>query len=317
MGALRFVGIVCAVILGAWALLVPDAIARVVALRLGDSVETFSWRRWGKAVVAAQLGMASAYCYLCFHGASSGYAIALLGAAAAIMALRQKPNVGEKVVWVFIIFCLLIMELIAIRNDHRREDDHFTALITQGLGLREQMTAMQRSASEPQKTPPVHVTEQKEGVLAWKTGFVSVDTDSPSPQNGQMFVNVFCINVSAVELTYVECAARMFIHNGPSESLTREVEENYFRTFLNDYSSAGPQPKSHVAPGGDRWTSAWGPKMTQELFNDLTNNRKVVVVVGRLSYRDAQGRHTRDRCEWLAPPVNTTDPSWHLCDVHN
>src|SRR5579871_5063194 len=53
MGALRFVGIVCAVILGAWALLVPDAIARVVALRLGDSVETFSWRRWGKAVVAS------------------------------------------------------------------------------------------------------------------------------------------------------------------------------------------------------------------------------------------------------------------------
>jgi hypothetical protein len=287
----------------------------------GISVDPLGWRGWGKVVVAAQLATAGAYCYLAFHGASSGYAIALLGAAAAVMTLREEPNVGEKTVWVLIIFCLLIMELIAISNDHARDDAHFTLLVNQGLEISRKMTAMERSSSDLQESlnhqpSKAHSsTQQPTGSLSWKTGFVSIE--SSASRTGQMFVNVGCVNTSQVDVNSVSCAAALFVHDGASQSLTQQIEEKYFQEFLTDYHKAPPQAKATTAPQRYSWSTAWGPVMTTDLFNDLNNNRKVLVLVGQLSYKDSTGRHSRDLCEWLQPPINTVTPIWDYCHVHN
>ena len=43
---------------------------------------------------------------------------------------------------------------------------------------------------------------------------------------------------------------------------------------------------------------------------------KTLLVVGKYTYKDAVGRHTYDLCDWLQAPVNTAQPIWHYCHVH-
>jgi hypothetical protein len=203
--------------------------------------------------------------------------------------------------------------IIAIRNDHQRDDAHFDALIKQGLDTNRKMTAMQRSSAEAPKIVVVPSGDKQRGYLSWQTGFVSVD--SSGPMAGRIFVNVYCLNHSAIELHQVMCDAMMFIHNSPSGSLTKQIQEEYFQAFLKE-RSRHTLSRTTVGPKESKWTSAFGPEMTAELFDDLNNNRKVIVIVGQLSYQDDMGHHLRDLCEWLSPPINTITPAWHLCDVH-
>jgi hypothetical protein len=282
---------------------------------MGFRIQTLTWK-WSKLFFLAQLATAFGFCYLCFKEPSSGYTIALMGAAAAVMALREEPYGPEKAVWVVIIFMLLIMELFAIRNDHDKEDKHFTALVRQGLELSQQISGMQRV---PEKPNPVEVKQrpavQGGEYLAWNVGPVSVLP--PGTANaGKMYVNVSCVNTGHVAIRSVVCQSKLIIHDGPPDTLSLKAQNDYFKEFLREYVSSNPH--SPIVPGELVWHSSLGPVMTADLFTALNESRKVLLIVGKSSYEDASGNHHhRDLCRALEPPVNSAVPAWHSCNVHD
>lgn len=98
--------------------------------------------------------------YWYWHIPSMGKAIGVLGVAAAVMALRGETHGSEKVIWMFIIFGLLYVEVQAINKDAAdRQSERVAAnkefgRITDGLKevITQNQVAMDRNQQQFEKT---------------------------------------------------------------------------------------------------------------------------------------------------------------------
>lgn len=324
MGPLWFFVIVCGVIALVWAMLIPaDSYKALDAFMVGKwpQLERITWTS-RKICFLAQLLIALCWFYFTGHQPLPGYAIAFLGAAAAVMAFRAEAGSVEKVVWIVIVFVLLILELMAIKAEHDRQDETSQKIIRQGLLLSQQMQSMQRLPAETATTekviPPV-TGEKTSGAILCSPGPASIVPPSIPSNAGKVFVNVDCENVGTVTVNEFVLTTELFIYGGPPETLTPQAIDEYFRRLLLDrdlLKKMKAVSSLAIAPKEKIWQSPTGPEMTPDLLGELNKGEKTLLVVGKYTYKDAVGRHTYDLCDWLQAPVNTAQPIWHYCHVH-
>jgi len=82
-------------------------------------------------------GMAGTAALLCWLPAP-GIGVAIMGIAAALMAARKEPTAWEKAAWTFMMFGLLLVEILAIRTDRRDHDKQIADLFQQGTSIKSQ-----------------------------------------------------------------------------------------------------------------------------------------------------------------------------------
>lgn len=140
---------------------------------LGFRIETFAWN-WGKLFFVIQLGAASVYFYLCWHIPPTGYAIAMLGVVAAIVTFRKEPRKPEKAIWILIIFGFLVLELLAIKSEHIKQEAIFGLIISQG-------TQNAQTASRIENRLATHEQVQK---------IVRVETLAKSPPSTEALISL-------------------------------------------------------------------------------------------------------------------------------
>jgi hypothetical protein len=123
MVTLWFVVKVCAVILAVWALIVPDAISRIRERGATSEIENIWKKRWlGHSLLAVAVLFVVAGWWVSIP---SGYAITAIAVVAGIMALRSEMSGVERSAWFVIIVLFAVMELSAIKHDHKKQEGEF------------------------------------------------------------------------------------------------------------------------------------------------------------------------------------------------
>ncbi len=275
---------------------------------------------WGhrKILFIFQLAVAIAYCWLAFVGPLPGYAIALLGFSAALMAYRSDASSIEKTVWIVVIFALLILELFAIRREHARQDATSAQIIRETVKVSSQIALLQNVPRNQTAPSQVILRPKQRSYVEIDAHEVGINT-AEGPQKGKLFVNVRCSNAGQVIVSHVDCGASVYVYEGKeSEILTnraleKTVANDYFRNFIAQHKPATINVT--INPGQFRWWSPLGPIATQDLIEQLNTGEKVLFVVGKVLYRDEGGQHWSEMCEWMQPPLSPM-PVWHGCSVH-
>src|ERR1700719_1528990 len=91
------------------------------AIRLREMSEQV-WEHWRVGFVLIVAG-AIVCGYWLFRLPAPGYAVAVIGVVAALMAGRTKASGSEKAGWMLVMFGLLLVETLAIRKDRRDAED--------------------------------------------------------------------------------------------------------------------------------------------------------------------------------------------------
>lgn len=117
---------------------VPSALwrsARWLICALHCCVGKLKYTRWLEAVwegrwfgIALTGACVVACIYLQWHIQQPGVSVAVMGVAAALMTARTKASGPEKVAWMLIITSLLVSEVLAIREDRRKNDEQVAKL---------------------------------------------------------------------------------------------------------------------------------------------------------------------------------------------
>ena len=195
--------------------------------------ERFSWTS-RKICFFAQFLIALCYLYFTTHIPLPGFAIAFLGVAAAVMAFRAEAGAVEKVVWIMLVFCLLVLELIAIKEEHHRQDETSSKILNQGAQLIGDLAILKnKQQAGPIAGPAPKPTIKKLApttYLSWDLGAPGLGTEEP--YLNKLFVNVTCSNAGKEEAKDVDCGSHLYIHDGTHDTFTPQKQETYFGVFV-------------------------------------------------------------------------------------
>ena len=96
------------------------------------------------------------------------------------------------------------------------------------------------------------------------------------------------------------------------------IEPDLSPMSQSDALTSEPAEGSFVlAKGVSGWSTAQGSILSPEDYDNLVYGRRVVFVVGELTYSDDSGKHIRDFCSELAPPQRGGLMIWGYCDSFN
>ena len=95
--------------------------------------EPINWQDTRKLFLLSQLAGAAAFCHFARYVPAPGIAIAVLGAMAGVMAFRADAKEIEKVCWVGVIFGLMIIEIVALGREHKRQEESSNTIIRNGV----------------------------------------------------------------------------------------------------------------------------------------------------------------------------------------
>ena len=114
--------------------------ARLVVLRWAIKVREKVEALWATHSLGMWLifGGYIAASVLLYWPPSPGIGVAIMGIAAALMTARKEPSAWEKTLWTFMMFALLLVEILAIRKDRREHDEQIAALFQQGSTIKTQ-----------------------------------------------------------------------------------------------------------------------------------------------------------------------------------
>jgi hypothetical protein len=106
------------------------------AIKGRDEVESlWSSHKFGMWIVFVGLATTAA---LLWRLPAPGIAVAIMGIAAALMAARKEPTAWEKAAWTFMMFGLLLVEILAVRRDRKEHDKQLADLFQQGTSIKSQ-----------------------------------------------------------------------------------------------------------------------------------------------------------------------------------
>ena len=111
---------------------------RLVALHLAIVVRDKSEAVWARRAFGMWLifvGMFASACLL-WWVPSPGIGVAIMGIVAALMTARKDPSGWEKAGWTFMMFALLLVEILAIRKDRREHDEQIARVLQEEVSAR-------------------------------------------------------------------------------------------------------------------------------------------------------------------------------------
>jgi hypothetical protein len=128
MATLRFVVLVCAVILAVWALLVPHAISRIREKEAISEIEHIWKKTWlGYSLIAVSFAL---FAWLNWQLPPSGYGVVVMAVGAGIMAIRPEMGGWERSLWFVVLVCFAIVEIRAINHDREKAKADFVDIVT-------------------------------------------------------------------------------------------------------------------------------------------------------------------------------------------
>jgi hypothetical protein len=135
---------------------------------------------------------------------------------------------------------------------------------------------------------------------------------------GKIIVNVQCGNVGEVLTVVNDCGAQVFVYDGNADTFAKDrvQQERYFKTFFAEYKQTAATFPKKLMPKAYIWFSSAGPSATPQFMTDLREDKKTIVIVGRVLYKDDYTNRTTELCEFVRPPVTFGAPAWAGCLVH-
>jgi len=104
------------------------------AIELRNKVEAlWSSHAFGMWLVFVGMAVSSV---LLYWPPAPGIGVAVMGISAALMTARKEPTAWEKAGWTFMMFALLLVEVLAIRKDRREHDEQVRTLLQQGSDIK-------------------------------------------------------------------------------------------------------------------------------------------------------------------------------------
>jgi len=207
--------------------------------------------------------------------------------------------------------------MVAIGREHQRQNETAETIIRQGVKTLEAINDLRHvppKESNPAAVPPPPVAKPRSflDIAPYELGIDSTQ--------GNLFVNVACVNVGPDLIRLLDCGAMVFIHDNTTVgsvnfAVDKAAQEQYFARFIRE-NKAHVSPRSLI-PGNFIWFSPSGPLATPQLIEDLNKNKKTLVVIGQAVYKDDHTVHKNEECEWMQPPVTSPKPVWVPCLVHN
>jgi hypothetical protein len=305
----------------------------IIALRWAIKIrskwqEPIIWKPSPKIFLLSQLFGAIAYFHFARAIPPPGWAIAVLGAMAAVMAFRGEAGELERVCWVMVIFSLMIIEMIAIGREHKRQDASSEQILRNGFATLHAIDNLKQvkpkeglevsSAVAPKPKPkPVKpsITDKDRGLLTFGPAEIGIFSQNTT-QAGRLFVNVRCENAGATVLIVGECDAVINIYDGSMDSFAANIalQTQYLKDYLSVHQHAKDASRS-VAPHEYMWFSAPGPVATPALVQAINNDKKLLVVVGEAVYQDFVTTRKNEMCVFAQPPLSAPQPTWHLCTI--
>ncbi|HXA76350.1 MAG TPA: hypothetical protein VNV41_04395 [Candidatus Acidoferrales bacterium] len=181
------------------------------------------------------------------------------------------------------------------------------------LHLQNPDTPPQVTVDVPQQPPPTVIVKPPptKAYVDFDHADINWDQKSSTLQANIYFSNYtpqFAPNTSANALVYLVPAQ--------GGIPTKKTEEKYFRSFEEE--AKNEVMHSTLSPQWSLWGSIFLPNFNQESVDQINALNKVVLIVGLVRFSDDAGNHRKDVCRWMqAPFVETKNPTFHLCEVHN
>ena len=300
MGPLWFVGIVCAVILAVWVLLVPDAISHMMRKsELLSEIEDIWKKSWLGNLLLAVGGLCVVVGW--WFPIPSGYAITGIAVIAGIMALRPEMGGWERSLWFVVLVLFAAMEIRAINRDRKDQTDKFEKT-SQGLqtAINNSKTAVQDltlAISEGRE----HFDKTMSGVndaVETQTGgnsFCYIDFDSALHDVGGMTVvrvgkyPLHALSARIMDAVKVQMAISNLIRANPNEHGGSLAQQIFDTQRGNDVIQPIPEfatPSKFL--GGYQMTHSDLGQSFQVLFSAANGSW-----IERLEIREIKGKWTK------------------------
>lgn len=281
------------------------------------------WKHWSLGFAFIFSG-AVVCTYWLFILPAPGYAVAVMGVAAALMAGRTKASGYEKAAWMLVMFGLLFIETLAIRKDrndneakqqsaHNEQRQNFTDI---GNGIKSQLRESQRTMERVNKT-----LEASEAAQRNTRKFADLELEDITPsefpprlsENVQASFNVFYRNVGSDAAEHIVVDAKDYV--GPFGN--KEFQKNIGEDFDKWWTTAAHQPGWTVVPGQPKSFFTFNThNFTGSDIESIREHTKTIYFLTRWTYRDKTGRWIGDNCLAYQDPVHDTNVV-HPCTAHN
>ena len=173
-----------------------------------------------------------------------------------------------------------------------------------------------KAPSPPQKQPDTPPATKTRGFV--DIGPTALGISADPADRGKIIVNVQCGNVGEVLTVVNDCGAQVFVYDGNADTFAKDrvQQERYFKTFFAEYKQTAATFPKKLMPKAYIWFSSAGPSATPQFMTDLREDKKTIVIVGRVLYKDDYTNRTTELCEFVRPPVTFGAPAWAGCLVH-
>lgn len=249
-----------------------------------------------------------------------GVSVAVLGAAAALMTARTKATGAEKAVWMLIISCLLVIEMLAIRKDRKENNDRMTALLTEEITARSEAkvhfesigggikgtieqsqkhfdTTMAGMKSLLETTQETKKNTEPEAYVKFSK-FEVLSSSLPLASDHQLMVNIDLENTGSEDATSLIQDAKIFVGKYGDPKDERRLSQE-FEKWWQHPEHRHWERKVYAAGEKTGFFTIKAPSLVPDDIRQIQDNKLTLYIFFRGLYSDHSGRWAHDKCSWL------------------
>lgn len=253
--------------------------------------------------------------YWLFEIPAPGYAVAVMGVAAALMAARTKASGYEKAAWMLVMFGLLYVETRAIRKDrcdnedkqeqvHKEQKQNFIDI---GDGIRAQIKESQEhfdaTMSRIDMTLKTSEATLRNTQPIASLEFKSMSVYAPSlpiAVGHQLEFNVEFTNAGNDTTRSYDRDARLYVRRLDDPEAQREIADDF-----NKWWDVSQHPAStSLRPNYPGFFSFKSFPLTESEVSGVLNHNLTIYALIRFTWTDRTGRWASDECFAFQDPTH-------------
>jgi hypothetical protein len=266
------------------------------------------------------------------HLPPPGYAVAVLGVAAAIMSIQEDMQGWQKAIWLLLMGGFLAIELRAISADRKNtadealrernaQDQRFADIreaqnedfktITKGFTDTLNQNEKEFSATQHAIATTLHAANttlnqtRPHALLHEERTDFALKSMSPDGRHHQLILHVFLINDGNENVSDVEGLTRAYLLDKPIQEIKNEFE--------NDWKTQATKISEKIPLHEPVQLIDIPSQLSEQEITDLFQGAKIIVYITRIAYKDSTGKWLSDQCSYGSP--KTGQP--HICSFLN
>jgi hypothetical protein len=285
---------------------------------------------WSAVLLVGALVATALYFFSGYYPPVGAYVV-ILGLAAALVTLRERPNKWEKAFWVATFFMLAVLEISNLFHDRAAHDaaEHVAreneAMAFKGIadGIDKSLkndqvqfaATMDKINSTLQASQNAVLNTQPFADVRFAQLF-GTGQGIPMTAGSPMGWNVSYINVGTAEGKNLTMLARMYI--GKLDD--KDAQKTFAKEFENDWrravSSHRVTKDKGLLPSGTRFFSFLSEPLSDDEVASILAKTKTIYVLSRFVWSDPNGRLASDSCMAFQDPMHDMIVG-HGCVVFN